>query len=65
MNGKTKKIIKKADYKKGTIATDKNEIIKVIEASSEIEIKAQTIYDDDSQSISLVVHYLPNDVKRN
>lgn len=58
------KIIKQANYKKGTIAQSKEEIIKILEASDEIEVKSQIIYDDDTQGVSLLVHYKPENVKR-
>ena len=61
----SKKMTKIIGYAKGTTATDKNEIIKIIEVSSKIEIKAQTFYDDKTQSVSLIVHYQsPNDTKK-
>lgn len=58
------KIIKQANYKKGTIAQSKEEIIKILEASDEIEVKSQIIYDDGTQGVSLLVHYKPENVKK-
>lgn len=52
-----KRILNKATYKKGTTLSDLSEIRKVLEKSSVVYIKDQTIYDDESESITIEIHF--------
>jgi hypothetical protein len=54
---KKKKLIQKATYKKGTESTDHNEVAKLVKRATVIYIKDQTIYDDNSESITFEVHF--------
>jgi prephenate dehydrogenase len=58
--GKKKMISSSANYLKGTCISNKQELIDVIQNSKEhIELLNQTIYDDDSQSMTIKIHFIP------
>ena len=60
-----KKLVQSATYKKGTELTDIKELKDIIKASNVVYCKQQTVYDDNSQSITVEIHFNPEKVKKN
>jgi hypothetical protein len=60
-----KKLIRSATYKKGTEVTDIEELKSIIEAREIVYCKNQTIYDDNTQSITVEIHFNPLKVNTN
>lgn len=54
-----KKSIRSVTYKKGTEMTNPEEIKSVVDRSSSVEVKNQTVYDDGSQSLTVKIHFKP------
>ncbi len=55
----TKKLVQKATYEKGTEMTNPQELVDLVKRSTNIFVKDQTIYDDDSQSVTVEIHFKP------
>lgn len=58
---KDKKIISIVNYKKGTESNNHIEIKSLIEKATNIFIKNQKIYQDKTQSITIEVHFIPEE----
>lgn len=54
-----KKQIEMVNYQKGTVSTNINEIIDIINRADDVFILQQVVYDDKSQSISIQAHFKP------
>jgi hypothetical protein len=60
-----KKIVQSGTYQKGTELTDIEELKSIIEANEVVYCKNQTIYDDNTQSITVEIHFNPLKVNKN
>lgn len=52
-----KKLIQKAKYNKGTEITNLNVVNEFLKRTTTVYIKDQTIWDDDTESITLEIHF--------
>lgn len=60
-----KKLVQSSTYKKGTELTDIEELVGILKFSSVVYCKNQTIYDDNSQSITVEIHFNTEKAKQN
>lgn len=60
-----KKLVQKMTYLKGTEITAINEIRELLKRANVIYAKDQTIYDDDTQSLTVEIHFKPKQVSSN
>ncbi len=54
-----KKLTLQYNYKKGTLITNKQEVLDIIKGTEEIYVTQETFYDDKSQSFTIEVHHTP------
>ena len=60
-----KKVVAQKVFKKGVVIDDLNHFVDTVIVSNHIEALKQTIYDDGSQSVSVVVNFNPEKIGLN
>ena len=58
LNGK-KKMTDKVGYKKWTECTSKEEVKSIIDSSNAVYMIDQSVYNDQSQSMTIQIHFKP------
>ena len=57
MAKKKKRLVQKATYEKGTEITDLNELRELLKRTTTVYLKDQTLWDDDTESITVEIHF--------
>ena len=57
MAKKKKKLVQKATYEKGTEISNLDDLRELLKRTTTVYLKDQTIWDDDSESITVEIHF--------